>query len=263
MKIGNLIFIDGILDDRYILKSVRNKQNIFSEISSLKSALKPFKEYLKNQEHVLESDLPIFHTAFTVKYSFSSSKAKFFYDCLIKNKSEKPLQQQKYWCDQLGMDNLEFENIYKINICQIKDKKIAEFKFKILHNVLPCNVNLAKWKKKPNGLCNTCGELETIEHLLFKCVYVEKVWNPFSLLTDFTVNLSDIIIGVEFNNAMSFVISLVAYLIYKDWLQYSLNDSPRPPSIDINSLKCDLISKYAIYNQLKWTKISAIIHLLI
>ena len=65
---------------------------------------------------------------------------------------------------------------FSAKVVQEKEIKLKEFNFKLLHNILPCNKNLAKWKIKPNDRCDVCGQSQTIEHLLYSCIYVKPLW---------------------------------------------------------------------------------------
>ena len=44
--IGHLRFVNGVLDEHFIYQNVRQKRNIFSEISRLKQALSMYKEHI-------------------------------------------------------------------------------------------------------------------------------------------------------------------------------------------------------------------------
>ena len=132
-------------------------------------------------------DLPIFYNKSTKLNEFTSSKSTFFYKNLIKFKVEKPTKQENHWINICNVKDFNFDYVYISQICKVKDRKIAEFNFKVLHNVLSCNANLVKWKKKDIALCNICGELETIEHLLFNCTFAKRIWIDFNTMVDFIV----------------------------------------------------------------------------
>ena len=61
-------------------------------------------------------------------------------------------------------------------VVQEKEIKLKEFNFYLLHNILPCIKNLAKWRIKPNDRCDVCGQSQTVEHLLYSCIYVKPLW---------------------------------------------------------------------------------------
>ena len=60
VKVGNLRFVDGKLDDHFIMGHVRNKGNIYSEITRLREALIPYKELLGNHIPVDDQEIPLF-----------------------------------------------------------------------------------------------------------------------------------------------------------------------------------------------------------
>ncbi len=72
------------------------------------------------------------------------------------------------WKNIVGID-IDFKQVYKNKIINIKDNRFAEANFKIIHRILPCGVNLHKWKKKTDNKCDVCDNKESIEHL-FECL---------------------------------------------------------------------------------------------
>ena len=71
-----------------------------------------------------------------------------------------------------------------------------------------------------------CGLPQTIEHLLFTCRYVTPLWQIVDSVFDINVSF-ETILGVdqlcEYNN----IVTLVSFLIYKEWLVLSLEGKPR------------------------------------
>ena len=107
-----------------------------------------------------------------------------------------------------------------------------------------------------------CGQDETIEHLLYNCKYARKIWNDFMTITGLTVTLRDIILSVHDDNH-NFVLSLIAYLIYKEWLINSLSDKSRENNPSLRLFKGDLIYKREIYRHCNWTGICDLLAMLI
>ncbi len=175
-------------------------------------------------------------------------------------KVEKPMQQEAYWKETLDLSGGDFIQIYRENISQVKDKKIAEFNLKVLHCILPCNDNLAKWKRKESKECCICGDVETIEHMIFKCKNVQVVWTDISNILGFTVELRHIVLGIEKNNAVSFILSLIAFLIYKHWLIKSLKNQSKVGILTLNMFKEELEYRSIIYHQVGWKDITKLIN---
>ena len=50
-------------------------------------------------------------------------------------------------------------------VVQEKEKKLMEYEFnsKLLHDILPCNKYLFKWKIRHYDICDVCQEVQTVE----------------------------------------------------------------------------------------------------
>ena len=73
----------------------------------------------------------------------NDKKSNFFYKNIITQKIEIPFEEN-YWKKIIESENLKFNIIYSNKIKHIKDTKIAEFNYKVLHCILPCFDNLKK-----------------------------------------------------------------------------------------------------------------------
>ena len=96
----------------------------------------------------------------------------------------------------------------------------------ILHKILPTNNFLFRIGYKDSSKC-TFGYIheETIEHLLFYCRHVNKMWNNLQFLCQkyglFTFNISvqNVIFGIEvndniYNKSTNYLLILTKYYIY-------------------------------------------------
>ena len=66
-----------------------------------------------------------------------SFTTKYFYDIFLKKKFITPAIQIKY-AKEFNLTKQDWENIYMNKIYRIKDKKIAEFNYKLIDNILFC-----------------------------------------------------------------------------------------------------------------------------
>ncbi|MCP3901869.1 MAG: reverse transcriptase family protein, partial [Desulfobacteraceae bacterium] len=142
VKVGNLKFVNGTVDDEFIFHTVRRKANIIAEISMIKKALKPYKHLIGDHEPQNNRDIPLFHGKKQKIYNFICTRSKYFYTCMVGLKCCKPIEKKVFWTNVLGNDDIDVNMMYTSKIINIKDKKIAEFNYKVLHTILPCNVNL-------------------------------------------------------------------------------------------------------------------------
>ena len=111
-------------------------------------------------------------------------------------------------------------SILKRKLIVIKEIKLREFNFKIIHNILPCNEMLHKWTIKQHNKCDLCDKIQTIGHLLFECVFVKEVWVLVERMLDCKITYDDILCGFE--NNQKYVSAIAAFAIYKDWLLTSI-----------------------------------------
>ena len=148
-KIGDLGFIDGVLDEKFIFNKIKIKTNIYAEISIVKKALRPYKAYLNNMVNMVN--------AFQEDDKMSLTKSKQAYQMLLKNKLELISCMSLYLSDYCTKVNISLEEAFQEKLCNEKEIKVKEFNFKIMHNILPCNYKLYKWKKIDNYNCDVCG----------------------------------------------------------------------------------------------------------
>ena len=150
----------------------------------------------------------------------SDKKCRFFYHILLERKFIKPHSERKWHADF----NINFDvygnKIYIQKIINIKDKEIAEFNYKLLHNLLNCNKQLSKWKVGQSNECPNCSELENIFHLLYSCDIVKHIWHVVQVCVSFDISWKIILCGffhevnkktLTYNNLISFI----AFKIYK------------------------------------------------
>jgi hypothetical protein len=260
IKIKNLRFINGILDDQYIFNVVRNHSNILAEINILRKALKTYQMFIGSHEPDNDTHIPKFQFKGKAIEDFKAPKSKPLYLSLVGLKSSAPEKLQQYWEGVLRLYDIDFQKVFEIKVKRVKDKKLAEFNFKILHNILPCNANLFKWNKGDTKMCPLCKVEEDIPHMLHACIFAEKIWVEFRFVTGFDIELQDIVLGGRLNFEYSFVVSCVAYLIYKNWLIHSINGKKRENNGSLRLMRPDLKYRSAVFRHLHWHLISDIIN---
>lgn len=103
----------------------------------------------------------------------------------------------------------------------MEDKKIAEFNYKLLNNILCNNLYLSKWNSQVNKKCKVCqNDTENIRHLIFDCKNVQKIWNAISDFVTFQVQWKHVIIGFYSSQSntikmYNLLFSFISYKIYK------------------------------------------------
>ncbi|MCP3887247.1 MAG: hypothetical protein GY702_00005 [Desulfobulbaceae bacterium] len=155
------------------------------------------------------------------------------------------------WQNYFDNNDICYRIVYLKKIAMINDKKLAEFNYKILHNILPCNDNLYKWKKKNTDKCTLCNTKENIPHVLYECIYAKTIWNKVNLSGNSVFSAADVILGTHLGIPDVFITTCISYFIYKKWLRNSFDNVPRNINGVILSLKIELQHVYAIYSHLK------------
>ncbi len=253
-KIGDLRLDYGKVDPTYLYRTIEKQTNIHTEIALVKKALEPYQEVLANRqgidhERIIPSRLV---------------KSKDFYVRLIDVKcGDIHLNDM---CGNLyelcNGSNTIVEDSFKNQLCSKIEIKLKEFNFKIMHGILPCNTNLMKWRIKDSNVCDLCDDSQSIEHLLFSCRRATYLWNLVNDVYNMSVVFKDIVCGVE-DLQYRYIITLLAFLLYKEWLLSSLENRTRctnfPYHFYIRELK--LRERIYAYNEV-YLDLSPIIHCL-
>jgi hypothetical protein len=98
--------------------------------------------------------------------------------------------------DKLGIENFDEENITKFRI-NCKNPKLRNIYFRMIHNDFYTHVRMKKFKMTSTDKCPRCGEVETSEHLLWKCVHVQNIWNLFNQVMNQINNSQDCVLLYE------------------------------------------------------------------
>ncbi len=251
VMVSDLRFIGGVLDDAYIYNKLKDRRNIFSEMSKVKEALKPFKNLLTEQQMVAQENLELQAVNGTSMHDFKKAKAKPFYKAILKDTLQTINITSFNNNFILNVDMQEFECLQKSRHSCTSDKKILEFNFKVIHNFLACNKSLVKWKKYNSELCSICDEQEDIIHVLFSCKCAKIIWSVFEDNTDFAITRKDIILGNSMmDKNIQLAILLLSYIIYKQWVKEKFNNVKRSVHSFLRQVKYDVKYKATVYRHI-------------
>ena len=113
--------------------------------------------------------------------------------------------------------NRSYSVIYRTTI----DAKMREFQFKLIHNILPVNHKLYRWKLIASDRCSLCHLYpETVEHLFMSCLhsvnlYFDLVqWLAASGVTLPKPRTKEVIFGIPIHSVENTLVNLIL-LIYK------------------------------------------------
>jgi hypothetical protein len=120
---------------------------------------------------------------------------------LVKKKQTEPICTVN-WCNRFNMEMEEWKSIFKL-YSNIKDTRMKAFQFKILYNLIPCNLYLKRIGKSDTDKCPNCDILDDIMHYLVECPEVDSIWKHLTRwwkdITEQEVIFTDadIIIGLQ------------------------------------------------------------------
>ena len=114
-----------------------------------------------------------------------------------------------------------------------------------------------RWKIGDSHECNICGEIQTIEHLLHSCVYVRNLWQIVELFFEVDINFKHIL-GLDEQFEHDDIITIVSFLIYKDWLLPSLQNKDRNSVIALSYFKAELTLRQRIYEECRSIEVAHI-----
>ncbi len=129
---------------------------------------------------------------------------------------------------ELCSRHMSIEDVFRNQLCSRIEIKLKEFNFKVIYNILPCNVNLVNWRIKDSDKCDICASEHTIEHLLFNCKRSAYLWKVVKDVYHIDVTFGTIVCGLnKINSNLSHTITLLSFLLYKEWLIHSLENTQR------------------------------------
>ena len=90
--------------------------------------------------------------------------------------------------------------------------------------------------------------MQTIEHLLYSCCYVSPLWRIVNNVFGSNVNYYQIL-GLDENFEYNAIITIVCFLISKQWLLLSLECKSRSSAIALDWFKYELKVRMEIYEK--------------
>ena len=112
----------------------------------------------------------------------------------------------------------------RVKIKYKDDNKLAEFSYKILHNILICGKALNKWTKTPST-CEICEpkEVHDIPHMIYYCTVCNDIWNIINIELQINIELKHIILLYKdqdeyLSKKINYCIQVISFNIYKYWI---------------------------------------------
>ena len=117
--------------------------------------------------------------------------SKEMYKILLKGKLCLESPGRKKHNEEFHFDNITWNKIYTLYGSLWKNKKIQEFQYKVLQNIVALNPLLLKMGIKDTDKCTFCNlEKETLYHLLYRCTRVIIFWRHLEVWLNTTGNFN-------------------------------------------------------------------------
>ena len=115
-------------------------------------------------------------------------------------------------------DNLqqqEIDTALRIRIKAMPDKKLADFNFNVMHNILICGHYFSKWRDSVNENCEICDTVHDILHVLFDCAQSQYNWKKTEKALNYEFNKYKINIIYESRNMIpiNYMKTIISYVI--------------------------------------------------
>ena len=106
-------------------------------------------------------------------------------------------------CGKIDQGKKLHSNTWNNILIGLKETKLREVQWKIVHNIYPTNILLNKMGIKSSEKCDFCDEVDVVEHMFFRCKRLQTFWTDVSKRIDNRVNKKiklneiSIVLGIE------------------------------------------------------------------
>jgi hypothetical protein len=91
-------------------------------------------------------------------------------------KIQLPHITKEKWENELNLNSKDWTYYFQ-NIKIIRDTKIRSFQYKLIFNLVPCNLYLYRIGKSNTFNCNYCAKIDNITHFFYNCNGTKLFWN--------------------------------------------------------------------------------------
>ncbi len=216
----------NFISENSVFTKLTDKRNWIAQYSLMKRIFNS----LKDKYNTFNAKFINIKTSWTFTYNnrihnIIGEKSNLFYRILIDKKFERNYME-KVWQREFSIDGHMWPSIYK-NQIWITDRKVGEFKYKILCNILSNKALISKWKREITENCDFCGQKQTTKHMLYECPRVLNIWELISTLLKVKITYKHVVIGnlesTDFIYNRNLLITYIAYSIYKFWVMSQNN----------------------------------------
>jgi hypothetical protein len=183
----NIFMIHDILDNEGKFLTIEEIERLyelkcdFLQYNSLKDAIpKCWRDKLKTvkvNRNVIQDDENLTMTINKQTLPINLIANRDVYWELIK-KIQIPHVTKEKWEQELSIDSRNWAFFFRITRL-IKDTKIRTFQYKLIFNLIPCNLYLFRIGKNNSYRCSYCNNIDNITHYFFECEGTRRFWLSF------------------------------------------------------------------------------------
>ena len=209
---------NGIMRTKEQLEELTGTRVMMTTYFSLRKAIpKQWTDELKDITRTYKVNLPK-HVKWLLKDKKGTSNIRKIFN---EDNTEIPKGQIK-WEIEFGNEVLDSDFLYNLpNLCK-QNARTKYFQFQVLHRTLITNKKLHQFNIRDNEICEHCGMVETISHLLYECVQSQEIWNNLKIWLNaimakpVTIEKSTILLGsVDNEIIINYIFIIVKHEIYK------------------------------------------------
>ncbi len=153
-------------------------------------------------------------------FNTEEQKSNFYYKILI-NKKFEINYMEKVWEKAFDID-IPWNLTYQTQVWDVKERKLGEFNYKLICNIINTRNKIAKWNNDVTPECQYCQQEHSTKHLLYECPRVANLWQLIGSFLKLDVQYRHIVIDNTVTNdyieSRNLFISYTAYAIYKFWI---------------------------------------------
>ncbi len=219
---GMVALNGALITENELLQKLVNQTNWIAEYTKIKKVFKPLltKFNFINARYVRIKDNWTILVNNNI-FNTTLQKSTFYYEILIKKKFQKNYMED-IWKETFDIHEIDWEKLYKNQVWDLQDKKLGEFNYKLLCNIIATRSKIVKWNKNINENCTYCNVKQTVKHLLYECTRVNNLWAVIGGILKLDIKYKHLILGNRVDNDTikyrNMLISYIKYSLYKFWV---------------------------------------------
>ena len=229
LVINDLLDTDGMLSPKAFFTKLAKRENWIAEFTAIKKAIPKQWLNILNTTQSKKAKVKV-NTYECLKVIDGKEnelvKNKDIYKFLVNLKEKQmPIGFQKWKKYLLLQDLLIVKDTLDFVFFFLDENKFKMFRWKLLHFILPCNVNLKQWKIINTDKCNFCQQIEDYSHFFIHCSYNTTFWDKiYKILKTLkigrhVISLKNLVFGYKVNDKeyydLNLFLTLISFSLYK------------------------------------------------